>query len=234
MDEPTVETAPGKPAPALWRRIMRWLGIGLLGILVAIILVCWGLDTGPGHRFIADRVAGIAPSSGLRIRIGRIDGSIYSRATLRDVRLYDTRGMFLEVPELRLDWRPLSWVANRLDIRSAVTDLAILYHVPKLKPSPRKRQAILPGFDIRIDRLAIRRLRVEPQVTGKRHIARILGDADIRNGRAKVHLNAFSTAGDRLRLALDAEPDRDGFDVDFRMAAPSRGVIGAGASMPFS
>jgi len=227
MDEPVVETAPGKPAPSLWRRIMRWLGIGLLGILVAIILVCWGLDTGPGHRFIADRVAGIAPSSGLRIRIGRIDGSIYRRATLRDVRLYDTRGMFLEVPELRLDWRPLSWVANRLDIRSAVTDLAILYHVPRLKPSPRKRQAILPGFDIRIDRLAIRRLRVEPPVTGKRHIARILGDADIRNGRAKVHLNAFSTAGDRLRLALDAEPDRDGFDVDFRMAAPSKGVIGA-------
>ncbi len=227
MDEAAPEVEAPNPPRTLWRRVTRWLGIGILGILLAVVLVAWGLDTGPGHRFIADRVAGMAPSSGLRIRIGRIDGSIYSSATLRDVRLYDTKGMFLEVPELRLNWRPLSWAANRLDIRSAVTDLAILYRAPKLKPSPTKRQAILPGFDIRIDRLAIRRLRVEPAVTGKRHVARILASADIRDGRANVNLNAFSTAGDRVRLALDAEPDRDGFDVEFGLAAPSKGVIGA-------
>lgn len=220
---------PDRPAPPRvgGRRIAHWFGVGLVLILLGLGVMMWALDTGPGHRFIADRVSALSPSSGLKIRIGRIDGSIYSRATLRDVRLSDPRGLFLEVPELRLDWRPLAWAANRLDIRSAITDLAILYRMPRLRPSPKKQQAILPGFDIRIDRLAIRRLRVEPAVTGTRHVARILASADIRDGRAKINLNALSTARDQIRLMLDAEPDRDDFDIDFRLRAPVKGVIGA-------
>jgi translocation and assembly module TamB len=214
------------PRRSLGRRIAHWLGIGLVLLLLGMGVLLWGLDTGPGHRFLADRVAGLAPSSGLKIRIGRIDGSIYSRATLRDVRLSDPTGLFLEVPELRLDWRPMSWAANRLDIRSAVTDLAILYRLPKLRPSKQK-QAILPGFDIRIDRLAIRRLRIEPPVTGTRHVARILADADIRDGRARINLAVRSTARDYVKLVLDAEPDRDRFDIDLKLSAPSKGVIGA-------
>jgi translocation and assembly module TamB len=213
------------PSRSLRRRVAHWLGIGLVLLLLGLGALMWALDTGPGHRFLADRVTALSPSSGLKIRIGRIDGSIYSRATLRDVRLSDPNGLFLEVPELRLDWRPLAWTANRLDIRSAVTDLTILHRLPKLRPS-RKNQAILPGFDIRIDRLAILRLRVEPPVTGARHIARVLAKADIRDGRAKIDLNAFSTARDQIRLKLDAEPDRDDFDIDLKLRAPAKGVIG--------
>jgi len=218
--------AEGQSGRSWLRRIGRWLGIGLVLLSLGLGVLLWGLDTGPGHRFIADRVGALSPSSGLKIRIGRIDGSIYSRATLRDVRLSDPNGLFLEVPELRLDWRPMSWAANRLDIRSAVTDLAILYRLPKLRPSKTK-QPILPGFDIRIDRLAIRRLRIEPAVTGTRRAAQILADADIRNGRARIHLAAASTARDYVKLALDAEPDRDRFDIDLRLRAPAKGVIGA-------
>lgn len=232
------ETAeqPERRAPALLRRIGRWLGIGVILLSFVAILFAWALDTSPGHRLIADRVAMIQPSSGLRIRIGRIDGSIYGQATLRDVRLFDPSGLFLEVPELRLDWRPASWIANRLDIRSAVTDLAILYRLPQLRPSPQKNQAILPGFDVRIDRLAIRRLRVEPPVTGARQLAQITASANIRDGRAKIDFAARSTANDYARLLLDSEPDRDRFDVDLKLRAPGKGVIGAiiGTERPIS
>lgn len=221
---------------SLPRRIGRWLGIAVILLSFVAILIAWGLDTSPGHRLIADRVATIAPSSGLRIRIGRIDGSIYGRATLRDVRLFDPKGLFLEVPELRLDWRPVSWIANRLDIRSAVTDLAILYRLPKLRPSPTKRKAILPDFDVRIDHLAIRRFRIEPPVTGARRLARVIASADIRDGRARIDFTARSTARDYARLLLDSEPDRDRFDVDLKLRAPGKGVIGAiiGTERPIS
>ncbi|MGE3747086.1 MAG: translocation/assembly module TamB domain-containing protein, partial [Sphingomonadaceae bacterium] len=224
------------PRRSIRRRAAHWLGVGLVLLLLTAGLAMWALDTGPGHRFIADRVAALSPSSGLKIRIGRIDGSIYSRSTLRDVRLYDPQGLFLEVPELRLDWRPLSWMANRLDIRSAGTDLAILYRLPKLRPSTTKRKQILPGFDVRIDRLAVTRLRIEPPVTGTLHFARIFASADIRDGRAKAAINAISTARDQLKLALDAEPDRDDFDIDLILRAPSKGVIGAmiGTERPIS
>ncbi|MCP6280482.1 hypothetical protein NL459_28040, partial [Klebsiella pneumoniae] len=54
-----------------------------------------GLDTDIGHRFIAERIAGIHGKDGTRYRIGRIDGSIYSTARLVDVRILDPQGLVL-------------------------------------------------------------------------------------------------------------------------------------------
>ncbi len=207
-------------------RPWRWLG-GLLLLLVALIgFALFAIDTDPGHRFLADRIAGLSPDNGLRIRIGRIDGSVWRRTRLRDIRLYDPRGLFLEVPELALDWRPTAWMANRLEIDRAETDLAILHRVPKLRDTGRRRP-LLPGFDIRLGRLSIRTLRIEPDVTGRRRTGRITGRADVRSGRALIDLAVATSAGDRLRLLLDAAPDADRFDLEARLIAPSGGLVGA-------
>lgn len=44
--------------------------VALLGLAVAV------LDSPVGHRFVADRLARIAPASGLRFEIGKIEGSL--------------------------------------------------------------------------------------------------------------------------------------------------------------
>lgn len=208
----------------MWQPIpwVLWLLAGLVALFTSAIFV---IDTDFGHRFLADRIAAYAPGSGLRIRIGRIDGSIWGAAELRDVRLYDSRGLFLEVPEIDLDWRPAAWLANRLDIERLSTDLAVLHRLPKLRPSA-KRGPILPGFDIRIGALEVKTIRIEPAVAGERRIGRIRGKADIRGGRALIDLAVATNGGDRLTLLLDAEPDRDRFDLEARLNAPAGGVIG--------
>lgn len=210
-----------------WRQrhpILRAIAIGLLSVLLLLSAAVWMLDSAPGHRLIIDRISALRPSSGLRIRIGRIDGSIWNRATIRDLRLYDAKGLFLEAPEIGLDWRPTAWLANKLWIRSAETELLILHRAPALKPSP-KKGPLLPGFDIHVGRLAIDRLRLEPAVAGRRHIVRIGASADIHEGRLLLKLDAASSARDRLRLQLDSEPDRDRFDIDAKLIGPADGVI---------
>ncbi|MCZ4343711.1 translocation/assembly module TamB domain-containing protein [Sphingomonadaceae bacterium G21617-S1] len=204
--------------------VLRIAAIGLLSLLLLLSAAIWMLDSAPGHRLIADRIGALRPGSGLRIRIGRIDGSIWSRATLRDLRLYDTRGLFLEAPEIALDWRPTTWVANKLWIRSAQTDLLILHRLPALRPSP-KKGPLLPGFDIHVGKLHIGRLRLEPPVSGRRQAVRLDASADIHAGRVLLKLDAASTARDRLNLQLDSEPDRDRFDLDAKLIGPADGVI---------
>lgn len=220
------EAAPTPAQRRRWPWPLRW-ALGLLVTLaLAIGIAIWAIDTGPGHRFIVDRIASLPIKSGLRIRIGRIDGSIWGRATLRDLRLYDPQGLFLEAPEVGLDWRPSRWLANTLDIRRLESDLVVLHRLPKLRP-PERRGPILPGFDIRIDRLAIAAVRIEPPVAGTRRIAWLEGRADIRRGRALIDLDArVAGGGDRLRIRLDAEPDRDRFDLEARLAAPADSVVG--------
>ena len=229
------DTAPPPAKRRLWAplRWLLWLIVGMAAIAGAALVV---IDSDPGHRFIVDRIGALSPSSGLKIRIGRIDGSIWGKTKLRDLRLYDPRGLFLEVPELDVNWRPRAWLANTLHIDRLATDIAILHRLPTLNPSKKPGGAILPGFDVHIGDLDIAAIRLEPGVAGQRRVGQIKGKADIRDGRALIDLTGSTNAGDRLKLLLDAAPDRDRFDLDTRLVSPKGGVIGkvAGTDRPIA
>ncbi|QNN68627.1 translocation/assembly module TamB domain-containing protein [Sphingomonas lutea] len=200
------------------------LFIALL-LLLAIGLVL--LDSAPGHRWIVDRIARIETASGLRIQIGRIDGSIFGKSQLRSVAVYDSQGVFLTSPNIKLDWTPGAWLTNKLHVDSMTAERVTLVRVPKLRPTGR-RGAILPGFDIHIGRLDVRRLEIGPQVSGKPQSGRLTGKADVRSGRALVELAAMlNDGGDRIAVRLDSEPDRDRFDIAARVVSPANGVIPA-------
>ncbi|WP_019832181.1 translocation/assembly module TamB domain-containing protein [Sphingomonas sp. PR090111-T3T-6A] len=228
-EEVAIPEAAPKAAEAMKpRRRLHWSlrGLGaIVGLLLLILAgVGFGVDTDAGHRFIVDRVAELRPSSGLRIHIGRIEGSIWRHARIRDLRLYDPKGLFLEAPTIDLDWRPGRWVAHRLHVDRLHSDLVIVHRLPKLRPGP-PGQPIIPGYRIHLGDLDLR-LRLEPGVAGKeRRLVRIVGKADTGRGRAVIGVRALSSAGDRLVLALDTEPDRNLFDVDARLTAPADGVV---------
>jgi translocation and assembly module TamB len=93
--------------------LLGWLrGLLLAGLLLLVAVggAAMVLDSPLGHRFVADRIAELAPKSGLRIRIGRIDGSLFGAMSLHEVVLSDAEGRFMIVPEAALDWRPLAWL----------------------------------------------------------------------------------------------------------------------------
>lgn len=200
------------------------LFVAFLFLLAGILVL---LDSAPGHRWIVDRIAGLETASGLRIRIGRIDGSIFGKSQLRNVSIADSRGVFLTSPNLRLDWTPGAWLDNKLYVDSLTAERVTLIRLPNLKPST-KKGPILPGFDIHIGDLRIDRLEIGPEVSGKPRTGSVRGKADVRRGRALVELAAVvSNGGDRIAFRLDAEPDRDKFDVFARVKAPADGLLPA-------
>ncbi|HEU5285791.1 MAG TPA: translocation/assembly module TamB domain-containing protein, partial [Sphingomicrobium sp.] len=71
-------------------------------------------------------------------------------------------------------------------------------------------------------------LELAPAITGQARSGRVRGRADVRAGRAMVELGvAIDGGGDRIALSLDAEPDRDRFDVDLRAKSPANGLLPA-------
>ncbi|PCD01755.1 hypothetical protein COC42_16745 [Sphingomonas spermidinifaciens] len=216
------ESAP--PAPRRPRRWWRWL----LG-LVAVLLLAVGaalllIDTQPGHRFIADRIAALSPRDGMKYRVGRIEGSIYGRATLIDVTIRDPRGLVFSAPRAELDWRPLAWARNTLDIRSLIVPVATLHKLPQPSPTGR-RGPILPGFDIHVGMLRAERLELAPAVAGQRRVAKLVGRGAVRDRRALIDLTGLVQGSDFVRLKLDAAPDRDRFDLAARGRGRSEGVL---------
>ncbi|MCF8707048.1 translocation/assembly module TamB domain-containing protein [Rhizorhapis sp. SPR117] len=212
-------------------RWQHWVFSGMVALLLLAIAGLAWLDTGMGHRFVANRIAALSPSSGLKIRIGRIDGSIYKNAVLYDVRFYDPKGLFLSSPRIELDWWPLAWFSNRLDVDRLGVATATLHKWPKFQPSE-KKGPILPNFDIRLVDLDVGRLTINPRVAGERHVATLHGRVEIFSGRARVDLNSRVLGGqDRIVLRIDSRPDDDTFDLQANVNAPAGGLIGSLAGL---
>jgi len=203
----------------------------LLALFVALLFLLAGLliilDSAPGHRFIVDQLSRMETASGLKIRIGRIDGSIFGRSQLRNVSVADSRGVFLTSPNIKLDWAPGAWLDNKLHVDSLSAERVSLIRLPKLKPTT-KKGPILPGFDIHIGELRIDRLDIGAGVGGKARSGSVRGKTDVNHGRMLVELRALvADGGDRIAFHLDAEPDRNKFDLQTRVIAPADGLFPA-------
>lgn len=204
-----------------WHTRLLAAVLGGLGLLVLGLVV---LDSSLGHRFVIDRIAALTPASGLRIEIGRIEGSLFDDAVLHDVELQDPRGTFLIVPEAELSWRPFAWLKSGLDVRELVLNRGRLLRLPKFNPG-KPGGSTLPNFDIRIDRLEVKNLTVEKGIIGQRRRVNLLARADIRDGRALIDIDGRFGGADRLVVKLDSEPDRDRFNLAADYRAPRGGLL---------
>lgn len=219
-------------------RIAAW-GAGVFGgLILLLVLAVLGLNTDPGRRFVARQISGFELASGLRFEVGRLDGSLYDRLTIRDLRIHDARGVFAVVPEVALDWRPFSFINNHADIRTARIPFARVARLPELRPSEEPvdpNAPLLPNIDIDIGRLQVDRLVLDAPVSGERRVLSLNGRASIADGRAQLETQANELGrGDRLQLTLDAVPDANRLDINARVNAPANGLIAsmAGLSAP--
>lgn len=236
---------PGDETPATrrhWgRRLAKGAAITLASLVALLLAALWLLDTPPGRRFVAEQIQGLQFQNGLKIGIGRIEGSLYGKMTIHDLSLKDPEGEFLYSPQVELDWRPLHFVSNHLDIRSVLAKRMYLRRMPQLKPTT-SNQPLLPSFDIDVGRLKIDHLVIEKPVTGARRFASLDAKAHIVQGRAQVELNGKTVAvdggakGDRIAIALDAVPEQNRLALDATVEAPEKGVIAAmtGLGVPLS
>jgi len=216
------------------KRKRRWakrVGWALAILLTPLLLLAAFFSSPIGKRFVTDQIAQISPASGLRFEVGRIEGDLYGEAVLHDVVVSDPQGVFLTIPVVELDWRPLAYLWSGIDVRELIFRRGTLERMPELLPGD-PDAPILPDFDIRIDRFEIERLMLAKGVAGERpQRVDFLAEVDIREGRALVDAQGRFGPEDRIELLLDAEPDGDRFDVALDYFAAEDGPIAAIAGL---
>lgn len=211
----------------LWQRIAKGVAVVLIGLALLVALAVFGLDTSPGKRFVADQIGKYTTQTGINIKVGRIEGSIYGAMVLRDVRISDPKGVFATSPSVAVDWRPFAYLNNHVDIRSATSPLVQVARLPVLNPSD-PNEPYLPDIDIDIGRIRVDRLVLDPPVAGKRYVATLSGEAAIADRRARVIVNGRTLGrqgGDLLTLVLDAAPDANKLDMRADLNAPADGLV---------
>ncbi|VVT13578.1 Autotransporter secretion inner membrane protein TamB [Sphingomonas sp. EC-HK361] len=216
----------------LWQRVLKWIAIAVLALLLLVVAIVFGLNTDPGRRFIANQLGGYSTASGLNIKVGRIDGSIYGKMVLSNVQVSDPKGVFLTAPRLDIDWRPFAYTRNHIDVRSLSAGLVTLRRNPALKAVPSDPNApILPDIDIDVNRLRVDRFVMMPPVAGRTYVGRIEGSAHIADRRAQIAADAATlrapgiAGGDVLKVKIDAVPDADRLAINARLSAPVGGLV---------
>lgn len=213
-------------------RAVKWVGILLLSLISLVALFLIGLNSDAGRRFVANQVEKYEFKNGMKIGIGRLDGSLYGQMVIRDFTLSDPKGVFLRSPELRVDWRPLAYLSNHVDVRSATAQTLVMEKVPAFSPVPDIGEPLLPDIDIDVAKVQVDRFIFEPAVTGVRQVATMTGKVAIADRRALVTADARTISagggqGDTLKLLLDAVPDKNRLAMTLDMTAPKGGVLAA-------
>lgn len=218
----------------LWRRVAIGVGAVLALLLVVMIGSYVWLDTRAGKDFVARQVAALVLENGLNIRIGRIEGSIYGDALLKDVRFRDPKGDFARSPEIRLDWNPFAYLGGAVEIDALTAKQLDVLRLAAFSPVPDTGEPLLPDLDIAIDQLKIDRIVFAEAITGKQQTASLEGKVGIADRRAVVDATGDTLEGDRLVLKLDAVPDDNRFDVDLKLNGPADGLLAglAGKQVP--
>ncbi len=226
QDNPAVEETvapPRRTHPMV--RLIKWISGTLAGLLLLFVAVIAWLHTSSGRQFIVDQISQVAPASGLSVQVGRIEGSVLWSSSLYDVKLRDAQNkLFLEIPEVELNWRPWKFLFTGLDVRHLVLHGGTLYAAPELIPGDPDAPT-LPDFDIRVDRFVIDGLRIDKALLGEDRIVSMRAKADVRNGRVLFKADGDLGGGDVLTALVDAEPDGNRFDIDLDYRAPAGGLL---------
>lgn len=227
---------PDDPVPAKSRpwplTILRWAGLTLLGLVLLFALFLVGLNSDAGRRFVVTQIEKYEFENGMKIGIGRLDGSLYGQMIIRDFTLSDPKGVFLASPEVRVDWRPIRYLANHVDVRSATAATMTMRKLPEFKVVPDTGEPLLPDLDIDVGLVRVDRFVFEPSVAGERQVATLNGKIAIADRRAQVTANAETISGgggqgDTLKLLLDAVPEANRLAVRLDVTAPQGGVLAA-------
>lgn len=235
-----METDTETPAPRSrpgWARALLYAAIGLLALVVLVAALGLFLNTGPGRGFLARQIARLEMESGLRVRMERIDGSLYSRFTIRNLRLDDLDGTFLVVPSLTVDWTPGPLLARHVVLNKVLAPEVALSRIPRLNPTPTDPdEPLFPDINVTLGELKAERIVIGPAVAGDTYVAALQAEGTLAKGVLKLAADASADAGDRLRLRLAAEPDRNRLELDARLDAPAAGLVAglAGLAEPLA
>ena len=163
------------------RIIVAWLGVVVIGILVAAVALFALVQTTPGKRMLADLASRLASRDGLTVEISDITGFVPTDLRIGEIKVADANGQFVTVGGIELVWHPLSLLRGTVAVERLSAERLALDRLPVLPPADPAAAASsgsIPAFRVLLGKLAIEDIILGEPVTGM--AARLSLDASAR------------------------------------------------------
>jgi translocation and assembly module TamB len=150
--------------------------LALVSIMVILAFtVFWLLAGRPSQAqsdqgVLANLISRLLSTPTTRVTIGSIEGALSSNAVIRDIRIADRDGVWLNLDRARLVWSRTALLRGRLQVDELTIDrLQVLRRpLPAEEDAPVSDEPILPELPVRVivDRFALQELTLGAPVLG--------------------------------------------------------------------
>jgi translocation and assembly module TamB len=231
-----------------WRRVLKWCGLGLAGLLALVVLLVGGLfaflRTDAGLDRLTRVVEAAVSSERVTLSIGRLDGPFPERLKAVDVKLSDAQGDLIALQSAEFAWRPLDLLEGRLEVTRLHLNGVDVNRLPEggEEEADAETETEPPGLpELPLD-VVVRDVRIAPLRLG----AAVVGLPDplalalgaeltaLRSQAYSVSLEVERLDGVPTRLSADASFDaaRDWLRVAVRGSEPAGGLLASFLDLP--
>lgn len=119
----------------LRKKYLRWLAVTSAAVTAIILLTLLSgllfINSQSGRDQLVKWVNTYFAAENENIKLGAIEGSVFSGFTITRITLSDEKGTWLELEKAEINWSPLSLLGGELDISNMSINAANIYHLPK-------------------------------------------------------------------------------------------------------
>lgn len=219
--------------------LLRGIGFTLAAVVVILLALFAGLQTGPGKTLLARVASSLASVSGLTVSITDIRGGVPWDMSIGRVAVADGKGPVAEVEALRLSWHPLSLLSGVVNVEALEARRIAVERLPELPPAqsaPAKPTSGGSSFmmPVRLGRLAVEDISLGAPVLGHAAQLSLTASADLMaagKGLATDFALDRKDAPGTVKGRVHYTPDTRILDVDIAASEPAGGLVARAAGM---
>lgn len=188
------------------RGYRKFLAATTLGLLGLVLVIAVGLITTTGQRAALSLASRLATSENLTLTIGRLEGSLFDRASIAKISISDREGAWLVAEDIHLSWSLLSLLGGRVTVDEFRIAAINVLRKPLPSRSPQSSDnGSLPLLPIKLDDFQIEQLILGESLTGQAARLAIKGSADLQDYRKGLKAEFSAQRLDGLAASLNAK-----------------------------
>ncbi len=209
-----------------------------LALILVLVLPCAALGQ---NALVAGLIEDSLSGSDRAVKVTGFNGALSSRATMEELTISDSLGVWLRLEEAVLDWNRAALLRGRLDIDELS---AARIHIERLPssdsaaPSPQASGFRIPELPVSVDikKFAISDLQLGPGVLGEDIAVTVAARASLDGGAAQLQFDANRTDGTsgRAQIDLNFDPTTETLSAFLDVSEPENGLIVRALNLPGS
>lgn len=215
-------------------------------ILTILAIVClpalaFGASNDDGQGYLTQLLEKNLSGAGRVVHITGFQGALSSKASLKTLTIADSKGVWLTLKGVTLDWSRLALLQGKVEINELTADEIDMPRPPITEPSSTAPSAAAPGFSlpqlpvsVSIGKIEAKKVVLGAPILGQPAVVKITGSAQLAGGDGSAKIDLQRIDGKQGQILLDASYSNSSKDlaVALKVTEAAGGIVTTALGLP--